>query len=87
MNAETLDFNKNEDALRLAVSGWRTRLDKIALGGGKTAIEKQREKNKLTARERIQYLIDEGSVLSSRSAPSPDLRCMKNKAAAPPVAP
>ena len=61
MNAETLDFNKNEDALRQAVSGWRSRLDKIALGGGKTAIEKQREKNKLTARERIQYLIDEGS--------------------------
>lgn len=62
MNAETLDFNKNEDALRQAVSGWRSRLDKIALGGGKTAIEKQHEKNKLTARERIQYLIDEGSA-------------------------
>jgi 3-methylcrotonyl-CoA carboxylase beta subunit len=62
MNAETLDFNKNEDALRQAVSGWRGRLDKIALGGGKTAIEKQHEKNKLTARERIQYLIDEGSA-------------------------
>src|ERR1700734_763172 len=61
MNAETLDFNKNEDALRQAVSGWRSRLDKITLGGGKSAIEKQREKNKLTARERIQYLIDEGS--------------------------
>jgi 3-methylcrotonyl-CoA carboxylase beta subunit len=61
MNAETLDFNKNEDALQQAVSGWRSRLDKIALGGGKAAIEKQREKNKLTARERIRYLIDEGS--------------------------
>jgi len=61
MNAETLDFNKNEDSLRQAVSGWRSRLDKITLGGGKSAIEKQREKNKLTARERIQYLIDEGS--------------------------
>src|SRR5579863_5573874 len=58
MNAETLDFNKNEDTLRLAVSGWRSRLDKIMLGGGKAAAEKQHEKNKLTARERIQYLID-----------------------------
>jgi 3-methylcrotonyl-CoA carboxylase beta subunit len=58
MNAETLDFNKNEDALRRAVSGWRTRLEKIMLGGGKAATEKQHEKNKLTARERIQYLID-----------------------------
>ena len=62
MNAETLDFNKNEDALRLAVSGWRSRLEKILLGGGKAAAEKQHEKNKLTARERIQYLIDEGSA-------------------------
>jgi 3-methylcrotonyl-CoA carboxylase beta subunit len=62
MNAETLDFNKNEDAIRLAVSGWRNRLEKIMLGGGKAAAEKQHEKNKLTARERIQYLIDEGST-------------------------
>jgi 3-methylcrotonyl-CoA carboxylase beta subunit len=62
MNAETLDFNKNEDALRRAISGWRTRLEKIMLGGGKAAIEKQHEKNKLTARERIQYLNDEGSA-------------------------
>src|SRR5580698_2331210 len=61
MNAETLDFNKNEDALRKALSVWRTRLDKIALGGGKAAIDKQREKNKLTARERIRYLVDEGA--------------------------
>jgi acetyl-CoA carboxylase carboxyltransferase component len=61
MNEETLDFNKNEDTLRLAVSGWRTRLDKITAGGGKAAADRQHEKNKLTARERIRYLIDEGS--------------------------
>src|SRR6201996_6507342 len=61
MNAETLDFNKNEDALRKLLSGWKTRLDKIMLGGGKASIEKQREKNKLTARERIAYLLDEDS--------------------------
>jgi acetyl-CoA carboxylase carboxyltransferase component len=62
MNAETLDFNKNDDALRKLISQRRTRLDKIALGGGKAAIDRQREKNKLTARERIAYLIDEGSA-------------------------
>jgi 3-methylcrotonyl-CoA carboxylase beta subunit len=56
-----IDFNKNEDAMRQALSQMTTRLDKIALGGGKKAIEKQREKNKLTARERIRYLLDEGS--------------------------
>src|SRR5882757_2810783 len=56
-----LDFNKNEDVMRQALSQLRTRFDKIALGGGKKAIEKQREKNKLTPRERIAYLVDEGS--------------------------
>src|SRR5579863_234601 len=59
MNAETLDFNKNEDAFRLVVSGWRSRLEKIMLGGGKAAAEKQHEKKKLTARERIRYLVDQ----------------------------
>jgi acetyl-CoA carboxylase carboxyltransferase component len=61
MNAETLDFNKNEDAMRQALSQLRQRLEKIALGGGKKAIEKQKEKNKLTPHERVRYLLDEGS--------------------------
>ncbi|HVW61683.1 MAG TPA: carboxyl transferase domain-containing protein [Puia sp.] len=56
-----IDFNKNEDVMKMALSQLRTRLDKIALGGGKKAVERQREKNKLTARERIAYLLDEGS--------------------------
>ncbi|HEV9035800.1 MAG TPA: carboxyl transferase domain-containing protein, partial [Puia sp.] len=58
MIPETLDFNKNEDSMRRAISQLKTRLDKIALGGGKAAIEKQHEKKKLTARERIRYLLD-----------------------------
>src|SRR5437762_1505581 len=53
-----LEFNKNEDNLRLALSDLRQKKEKIALGGGKKAIEKQHEKNKLTARERIAYLVD-----------------------------
>jgi len=61
MNSNTLDFNKNEDAMRQTLSQLRTRFEKIALGGGKKSIEKQREKNKLTPRERINYLIDEGA--------------------------
>jgi 3-methylcrotonyl-CoA carboxylase beta subunit len=36
-------------------------LEKIFEGGGKKAIAKQKEKNKLTARERIDYLIDKNS--------------------------
>ena len=38
------------------------RLEKIRQGGGKNAIAKQKEKGKLTARERISYLIDENST-------------------------
>jgi 3-methylcrotonyl-CoA carboxylase beta subunit len=57
-----LEFNKNEDTLRMALSQLRTRFDKVALGGGKKAIDKQHQKNKLTPRERIDYLVDEGST-------------------------
>lgn len=53
-----IEFNKNEDVMRLLLSDMRKRLDKIYEGGGKKAIKKQKEKNKLTARERIRYLID-----------------------------
>jgi len=53
-----LEFNKNEDVLKQSLSEMRRRLEKIYEGGGKKAIEKQREKNKLTPRERINYLVD-----------------------------
>ncbi|HEX4876661.1 MAG TPA: carboxyl transferase domain-containing protein [Chitinophagaceae bacterium] len=54
-----LAFNRNEDQLKQSLSEMRRKLDKIAEGGGKKAIEKQREKNKLTPRERIDYLLDD----------------------------
>jgi len=44
--------------MKMLLSDIRQKLDKIKLGGGKKAIEKQHEKNKLTPRERISYLID-----------------------------
>lgn len=53
-----LEFNRNEDQLRLSLSDMRRKLEKIHQGGGKKAIEKQREKNKLSPRERIAYLLD-----------------------------
>lgn len=56
-----LEFNRNEDWMKMAVSQTRQYFEKIKLGGGKKAIEKQREKNKLTPRERIEYLIDKDS--------------------------
>jgi 3-methylcrotonyl-CoA carboxylase beta subunit len=53
-----IQFNKNEDQLKLSISEMKRKLEKIYMGGGKKAIEKQRERNKLTARERIEYLRD-----------------------------
>ena len=59
-----LEFNKNEDAMKLAVSQMKQRHAQVSLGGGKKSIEKARAKGKLTPRERIQYLIDEDSIFS-----------------------
>jgi 3-methylcrotonyl-CoA carboxylase beta subunit len=53
-----IEFNKNEDAMKLAWSQVKQKLTVIEQGGGKKAIEKQKERNKLTARERIAYLCD-----------------------------
>ncbi len=56
-----LDFNKNEDHNKLSISAMKGKLDKIYQGGGKKAADKQHEKGKLLARERIAYLIDKDS--------------------------
>ncbi len=58
LQAMDITFNKNEDAMKLAWAQVRQKLAIIEQGGGKKAIEKQRERNKMTARERIAYLCD-----------------------------
>ncbi|MGE0561920.1 MAG: acyl-CoA carboxylase subunit beta [Flavobacteriales bacterium] len=55
---QDLDFNKNEDVNKLMVSELNRKLNQVYLGGGKKRIEKEHEKGKLTARERIDYLLD-----------------------------
>ena len=54
-----LKFNKNEDHHKLLVSGLKKRLAKVNLGGGEQRLERQRAKGKMTARERIDYLLDD----------------------------
>ena len=56
-----LNFNKNEDHNKLLVSDLRRRFAKVKLGGGQKRIDKHHEKGKLTARERIDYLLDNKS--------------------------
>ncbi|MES2139492.1 MAG: acyl-CoA carboxylase subunit beta [Bacteroidota bacterium] len=56
-----IEFNKNEDKMNLLISAMEKKLEKIYLGGGKTRIDKLHEQGKMTARERIEYLIDKDS--------------------------
>lgn len=55
-----LKFNKNEDHNKLLLSELKKRLAQVKLGGGKTRIEKQHALGKMTAHERIDYLLDKG---------------------------
>ncbi len=63
MATEKIDLEKNinEDAMKLSISKLKRTLQKIYLGGGKKKLEKQHAKGKLSARERIEFLIDEDS--------------------------
>ncbi|WP_460219078.1 acyl-CoA carboxylase subunit beta [Psychroserpens sp. MEBiC05023] len=53
-----LNFNKNEDHNKLLLSDLKKRLAKVKLGGGEKRIEKHHSKGKMTARERIDFLLD-----------------------------
>ena len=61
MSKTDLEFNKNEDQFKQLVHQLRTKEKKTKLGGGEKKIDEQHQKGKLTARERIHYLIDKGS--------------------------
>ena len=56
-----IDKSKNDDHMRLLLSRMQHRLDKIMLGGGARKIEKEHKQGKMTARERIEALIDKDS--------------------------
>ena len=53
-----INFNKNEDFNKLLISDLRKRFAKVKLGGGQKRIDKHREKGKMTARERVDFLFD-----------------------------
>ena len=54
-----LNFNKNEDHNKLLLSDLKQKFAKVKLGGGEKRIEKLHSEGKMTARERIDYLLDE----------------------------
>jgi 3-methylcrotonyl-CoA carboxylase beta subunit len=56
--SESIEANRNEDTMKLLLSAMRQKLEKVMLGGGQKRIDKEHEKGKMTARERIAFLLD-----------------------------
>lgn len=53
-----IKFNMNEDFNKLLISDLHKRFAKVKLGGGKERIKKHVAKGKMTARQRVDYLLD-----------------------------
>jgi 3-methylcrotonyl-CoA carboxylase beta subunit len=62
------DYSKNKQSMDTIVSDYHSALKKVLAGGGEKAIEKHRQRGKLLARERIDYLVDKGSPFLEFSA-------------------
>ncbi len=58
MDRAKLEFNKNDDAMRLKISKGRRLMDKILTGGGQKRLDKLAAQGKMSARERIDFLLD-----------------------------
>ncbi|MFM9986822.1 MAG: acyl-CoA carboxylase subunit beta [Flavobacteriales bacterium] len=58
LTKEEIDFNRNEDKMMQLVGNLNRKLEKVYEGGGKARIDKEHEKGKLSARERVDYLLD-----------------------------
>ncbi len=55
---QNIEFNRNEDKMKLLISDMKKRASKIHEGGGKKRIDKLHSQGKMTARERISFLLD-----------------------------
>ena len=54
-----LEQEKNKDFIKMAWAKIEERVRSIKLGGGKSSLKKLKEQGKLSARERINYLVDD----------------------------
>lgn len=67
-NKIDIEFNKNEDHNKQLVYELKSKHKKVSLGGGEKAAVKQREKGKMLARERIDYLRDKDTPFTEVAA-------------------
>jgi len=61
LDVKAARFGSNQTALRVLMAALRAEEGEIRLGGGAKAAEAQRAKGRLTVRERLALLLDEGS--------------------------
>jgi 3-methylcrotonyl-CoA carboxylase beta subunit len=61
LDVKAARFGANREALRVLMAALRVEEDEIRLGGGPKAAEAQRAKGRLTVRERLKLLLDEGT--------------------------
>jgi len=61
LDVKAARFSANREALRVLMAAMQVEEDEIRQGGGAKAAEAQRAKGRLTARERLKLLLDEGS--------------------------
>ncbi len=68
LDVKAARFGANREALRVLMAALRAEEDEIRLGGGAKAAEAQRAKGRLTVRERLKLLLDEGLGVSGAGA-------------------
>ncbi len=56
---QDIEFNKNEDRMKLLIAEMKRKLETVYEGGGKKRIEKHHAKGKMTARGRVEMLLDD----------------------------
>jgi acetyl-CoA carboxylase carboxyltransferase component len=61
LDVKAVRFGANREALRVLMAALHVEEDEIRLGGGAKAAEAQKAKGRLTVRERLKLLLDEGS--------------------------
>lgn len=61
INTQSEEFKLNKKELLNHVNHWRQQIQTAKLGGGADAIKKHKSRGKLTARERIEALLDHGT--------------------------
>jgi|SRR3989344_3157453 len=62
LDVQSEEYRKNKAALLEQVSDWRRKVEFAKLGGGTEALKKHKARGKLTARERIEGLLDPGTA-------------------------